>query len=705
MSGPALHWHEDDAVLQSMELSIDPVTAWLILREGAQPKGEPESFFSILDAADPGSGIRGEEQEQPRTLQTLIAKPSVLTPMLNARIYDIGLRTRARAPRLYALPLHRQSLPETITGDADYGAGLIVLPVSGPRPLPADRIGAVRPDVIVGIIDYAINPTHARFQHVDDDGNRHSRIAHFWLQDGAHVAPAMDDDPGVPFGRELNAAAITEALTAAQGDEEAALRRLGLLHFRTGAEDRPKTELARRLSHGTHVLDLAAGRDPRDPEGMQVQIVAVGLPDAVRRETSGMTLSLFFLQALEFILMRSRGIHGTHVGKAPPVLICASLGITGGPRGGQHLIERATDALLARHDDLIGETGNARLYLPSGNSNLARGHAVSTSCDGAATLSVPWRLQPGDESTNYLEAWIKHPSGDAPDGVSLKLTPPGTLASPGTLDLTPGEARLLTLVPAGGGAAAVIGRVTLEETPEGPLRLSITLAGTDPAATGLSAAPAGAWGVQIVAPAPAEEIAAWILRDDDPVEHSGNVRQSYFDALDYVERDRCGALRATDPDPPGSAVRRAGTLNGIATTPGRDVVGGFVQPLEDASGTTPVSTAARYAGTPLPEGRALADPEHVSWAAPCDSSPVLRGVLAAGTRSGSLVAMDGTSVAAPQLVRARVRLLLDGSEADPETLSKQPGKPRPPPLGDRPIRTPLDVNRLDARAARGEPRV
>jgi hypothetical protein len=685
MTAPALHWKDDEIPPEFEGSSVDPVTAWMMLTRQAQSETwREETFLTVLDTHP------ALQEEDFGKLQALVSPLGARTPEGKANLCKtVAQHTGITAPRVFSLPLHRRSLPESVFKDPDYAKGLMVLPVSGPLPLPPERIGPM-PEVIVGIIDYAINPVHARFQHGHGE-KRRSRIAYYWLQDGAHGAPE------VPFGFELNGAEINEALTKAGGDEEAALRALGLLRFGGAAKDGhlpPKTELARRLSHGTHVLDLAAGRDPSDPEGMGVQIVAVALPDAVRRETSGRTLALFFLQGLEFILRRSCDIQKKHDRKALPVLICASLGITGGPRKGRHLIEKAADALLARH-------GNASLYLPSGNSNLARGHAVSPPGDGAAVLDVPWRLQPGDESPNHLEAWIAHPKENPPDTVSLTLTPPGSWAPPGRLELAPGKAQLLTR----GSAGEVIGRAQLEVMPEGPMRLSVTLAGTDPAATGLPAAPAGAWRVEISAPAPATEVCAWLLRDDDPVEHSGNVRQSYFDALDYVERDRRGGLKVADPDPPVSAVRRAGTLNAIATSTRHEAVGGFVQPVPDGAGETLVSKAARYAGTPLPAGRELAQEERVAWAAPCDSSPALRGVLAAGTRSGSLVAMDGTSVAAPQIVRLQVALRLYEIKGTPETLGMVSDKELRPPIGTRPVLTPLALSRLDARAGRGAPRV
>jgi hypothetical protein len=95
----------------------------------------------------------------------------------------------------------------------------------------------------------------------------------------------------------------------------------------------------------------------------------------------------------------------------------------------------------------------------------------------------------------------------------------------------------------------------------------------------------------------------------------------------------------------------------------------------------------------------LAD-ECVSWAAPCESSDVLPGVLAAGSRSGSLVALNGTSVAVPQVVRGMVEKCLRNE--NPEDLDLLPTAPADHPsrrrLGDRPIRSTLAHNRAEARA-------
>ena len=76
--------------------------------------------------------------------------------------------------------------------------------------------------------------------------------------------------------------------------------------------------------------------------------------------------------------------------------------------------------------------------------------------------------------------------------------------------------------------------------------------------------------------------------------------------------------------------------------------------------------------------------ERVDRAAVADRSPVLRGVLAAGTLSGSRVAMGGTSAAAPRGVRA----LWEGEEpgilgGDPDPRLGSSVLPEPPELRAR----------------------
>src|SRR5262245_43953223 len=105
--------------------------------------------------------------------------------------------------------------------------------------------------VLTAVLDEGIAFAHERFRGL---GNR-TRIEYFWNQEGAGPPPV-----GLLglFGTELSAAAIDAAVTAARGDEDQVYRTRGDLDF---ASPNYKA-VAHRRSHGTHVLDLAAGDDP-----------------------------------------------------------------------------------------------------------------------------------------------------------------------------------------------------------------------------------------------------------------------------------------------------------------------------------------------------------------------------------------------------------------------------------------------------------
>lgn len=141
------------------------------------------------------------------------------------------------------------------------------------------------------------------------------------------------------------------------------------------------------------------------------------------------------------------------------------------------------------------------------------------------------------------------------------------------------------------------------------------------------------------------------MRDDTIPGFSDNGRQSYILDPDQDQRDHRGMPTAEDPQDASDGLRRAGTLNALTTCGEPNVI--TVGAATERLGTTKTEyTASLYSATPLPEGSPLNLNERVDRSAVADRSPVLRGVLAAGTLSGSRVAMGGTSAAAPQVVRS-----------------------------------------------------
>jgi hypothetical protein len=177
-------------------------------------------------------------------------------------------------------------------------------------------------------------------------------------------------------------------------------------------------------------------------------------------------------------------------------------------------------------------------------------------------------------------------------------------------------------------------------------------------------APAGLWNLVLKnnGLSSHEAVEAWVQRDDAPVGYQRRGRQAYFDVPGYEIYGHDG--RPLEEDDPACPVKRAGSINAIATGRETIVIGGLLRrelrpPAYSAGG--PITTPA---GAPSPH-RCGPDALTVS-----DDSIVQSGVLAAGTRSGSVVAMNGTSVAAPLITRWIAGELADGRLGNREAVGK-----------------------------------
>lgn len=503
---------------------------------------------------------------------------------------------------------------------------------------PKDEIDPTRPLVITGVIDDHINVFHNRFTL---DGA--TRVDFAWFQDGERMAPtSLGVPPPVPFGREITKAEID----AVEAPDDALLRSFGLVDFgRAGANP-----LALRASHGTHVADIAAGSPGVVPRDKNWRVIAVSLPSLVTFDTSGATLGPCFLMGMQYIIRRARELAKAYERRVTLVINC-SYGISGGPHDGQHFIEQAIAELIApvRSDpDLTAgdpDLDAIHVVLPAGNSNLDRGHASRLAVTGEeqTELMLPWRIQPGDQTPSYLEIWMPAEAED----VEIAIRAPGAHAAQyfnaleGAMVLTD-DGRTDP-----GGVAARLHRGTVG----GRKRFVLVVAPTACLTPGVAVAPHGLWHVTARARIPTgARIEAWIQRDTSPVGAKVQGRQSYFDDPSYVRFDKEGRLRADDPHNTRSVARRRGTLNGIATGGQAVVVAGYVLGREGID-------AASYSATGFGDGR---DP---TVAAVSDRSRVVKGVLAAGTLSGTKVAINGTSVAAPAIAREIARHRLeDGAE-------------------------------------------
>lgn len=557
---------------------------------------------------------------------------------------DAPSMVQANDVALIRLPLRKDSIP---------AANLI-----GAAPVWSNSRAIVSQNtVIVAAIDDGFNPFHERFR----DAAGKTCMEYLWVQDGVHSGTQSD----IHFGREFTADGLNGPLAVHGDDEDRLMAETGLVDF-----SRPSTNrLARHRSHGTHVLDTAAGADPAQAPA-NLCLIGVKLPSLVTLEPNEPAFTFFYLQALSYILRRAGKI-GEKLGQSVPVVVNFSYGFSGGPHDGHSLIEAQTERLITDH--LAANGGPVYPVFPAGNRQGKRGHAQVQGAGGAEVrLKLRWRILPADGAANFLEVWAPLAAGD---GFAVEITPPNSGTA--TLAVTPTAPQVM-MAPAPSTAwQSVIARVSAEAVVHNDVdkkRLLIAIAPTDAAAApGRSPAPSGVWQIEIRAKVQGTQwMHAWVKRDESPVGYRRRGGQSYLDQREY-QRFRVDTPNddRLDEDPAGSAspVTRRGTISGMTGGATSYTAGGYWG--RSYQEDTAFYSAESIAGDPAWAAK-LANGQAAS--ARTGTSRILPGILGAGTRSGSRVAMNGTSVAAPQIVREIVRLLGQGLPV-PATLRTALNKP------------------------------
>lgn len=504
---------------------------------------------------------------------------------------------------------------------------------------------------VMAVIDDGCAFAHERFRSRTGQSWR-ARVRYLWDQgrdaQGPWQAPA-----GQGYGRELSGAAIEALITAAGGgvafDEEALYRQADY----QGAQ--------RVLSHGTHVLDLAAGADPQT-SAESPDIIFVQLPRYAVDDTSGASMVTHVMDALAYIAAR------TAIDQ--PLVINLSYGSMAGPHDGSTLIESAMDAFLAqrrREQQQHGSRPATHLVLPAGNGFELAGHASWTLDGERSSQTLLWQLPADDRTDSFLEIWYPR---SALGRIELCVTPP---FGP-SVTVPPDTMVALRDSPQSLPSAALIHRGRVVCGPQDAMAL-LALAPTslEPGA-GRQPAPAGLWRVEVRFAAGREQGAAvpcdaWIERDDPGLGSYAPARQSRF-----IENAVSPGLN--EPSPAGALIRRDGSGNSIAHGALSTVVGACL-----ARPGAPVLSRYSAAGLPLGSPRRLAWGAPRIWpdlVAPGDESEVRPGIRAAGNRSGSTVRMNGSSVAAPQVARRLLERAIQGQDGPLSGLPDlgDPGCPR-----------------------------
>ncbi|MDD9923604.1 MAG: S8 family serine peptidase [Boseongicola sp.] len=500
--------------------------------------------------------------------------------------------------------------------------------------------------VVVGVIDSAIALSHARFRRIDGG----TRFLSAWLQAGD-----WRNGAAVPFGRELFRTEIERLMFhARRGDaiDEAAFdRAAGLTQFGHARGDRRLEEAG---THGTHVADLAAGFDLRDSSldeaRRRIAMIGVGLPPRSCIGASGNFLEFYAIHAIDYILDRADRIwNACGFGDGSfPVVINLSYGLQAGPKDGQMLIEKVIAAAAAR---AASEDRVIRVVLPVGNDLLSEGAAEFNLASGQSS-SLDVRVRPSDLTPNFVEVWSDEingsPNPQSRHTASIAMSPLGTNI--------PG--------PSGPGQPGQIATLTNSDRPDVPLaRIYVTAHDDEPlngdpsqkhriayvictcptqeSPIGLTA-PAGAWTLQLTSEAQDQDTKVWAYVQSDQSLTFGSETglAPTFAHPDFDMYDSTGRFIdaysyeptpvLTDVTPP---IQRLGTMNAIAHTEAARVIGSYR--LTDGKPSI-FSSAARTDA--VGQGRVAP-----SALLPGEDGAARFGLIGAGSKSGSVIAMAGTS--------------------------------------------------------------
>jgi hypothetical protein len=642
---------------------IAPYLEWAVATNFAYLRGE---WFRVLLEVE-GSAASFASDVEKFAVKPLIRVPTIYqTPPRDLKPTDVtfcmaimsrealGILVTGEEPSVAKLERELVAKLVSLAGrikNIELGTAL-KMPFDKSTPRELRPVSAEKPNVaIVAVIDDGLAFAHERFR----SRAGHTRFKYFWNQDDTTIAHSP---PGFGWGRELTQTNINDLLGSCSYsnvvDEDEVYRQAG------------QTLAARRVKHGTHVMDIACGLDPQHVMANSPCLIGVQLPKWVTEETSGALLTPVVYDAIMYILGRADQIAADEDMAALPVVINLSYGNIAGPHDGTAPLERAIDQLIAARQTPL------RVVLPAGNHYLARCHsgfslAAATSPDGSIEV-LRWRIQPDDKSASFMEIWLPKTAADQKrPQVAVRLTTPRGETTPwiqpGSQWPPPTNHNVRFLV------------VNLDPAGERP-RIVLAVAPTAETTTSPRTAPSGTWLVEVKNQGGAVSVDAWVQRGDTPFGYPLSGRQSRFDDGNDQRFDPAGRLQ--EEDTPSSPIGRRGTINAFATEQQAIVIGGFRRSdyhPSRYSGAGPVATP------PVPPPRTGPDA-----AAVADDSVALHGILAAGTRSGSVVAMNGTSVAAPQITRLIAEWMTNGLASDRAALQTfaRTSDTRPAPSGPAP---------------------
>jgi len=277
-------------------------------------------------------------------------------------------------PSIASLKAPRPMVPDRPTGE----------PGRRPRRQPRRSLGKGQPTgrgAVIGVVDWGCDFTHPNFLRRD----RGTRLLALWDQRARGPSPR-------PYG--YGTVHTRRALDRALASDDP---------FADIGYDPLEVDDDGNGTHGTHVLDIAAGVPRVGPGGVApgADIVFVHLA-ALSWGPRHIASSVCLLEAIDFI---------ARVAGERPWVINLSLGSHAGPHDGTTLVEQALDTIVT--------SGPGRVVVQScGNYGQRPVHATGRLAPGQRRR-LPWHVDTSDRTPNEIELW--YAGGDA---IAMNLVAP-----------------------------------------------------------------------------------------------------------------------------------------------------------------------------------------------------------------------------------------------------------------------------------------
>ncbi|MBA3478456.1 MAG: hypothetical protein H0T52_08680 [Lautropia sp.] len=525
------------------------------------------------------------------------AKAAVKFIPADAQVPQIYLQPRGkplRVPPFWALTVSIKSLPGFLSSIQHLAIAIDLAAPVAPNPFAvAQNLSPVhsKHHTLTAVLDDGCAFANERFRRANG-----TRVMWLWNQNASA--------PGAPvsfgYGAQWSKADLDSFFPALGGTQDEAYSDAGLAGLRRSAV------------HGTHVMDLLAGKDAG--ESHMSDIVFVQFPQEGIDDPSGRWLSHFAFDGLLYVVACA-GL------ATKRIVVNISWGPQTGPHDGTYVMEALIEWLVLEQKSIGREL---IVTLAAGNSFSAKAHAC---VNYAAGGSFDWILPPDGEIQAFVEFWW--PQSVLPANARLRVIAPGDAP----VDLVVGSQSAVDLSwQAELGQVGASTRAILTVNPTG--------------GTGVVKGRDGRWQFVILPTAGgiAEDIDVYVARADHNMGARRRAKASHLTDAG-LEKQRFVAASDRDLEAPGSAIRRAGTLSGIATGRSSHVAAGYV--------LKPDAPAPYSSSGPTRGLRKVPD-----YAMMTDRSEARAGVRSAGVRTGTKVRLVGTSTAAPQLGRRLAEKIL-----------------------------------------------